>query len=229
MDHSAPPFSPWMLLLPWRLVQWRVACTEVARAAFNAQTVGPSVPSGARLLDVGSWDARTAARIRDDRGCEVLAVDVVDKNVTDVPFATFDGTTLPVDDATQDVVTILYVLHHAPDDLALLREARRVLAPNGRVLVAEDMVETPVQRAITVGFHGWLWFWTWMGWSGEFRDLHAWGERFAQAGLTVVERRELGPHLGKVLWPRNVLFVLAPSELAGRTATEPGPGRGPVV
>ncbi len=180
----------------------------MARAVYNADTVGPSVPQGSRLLDVGSWDARTAALLRDERGCDVLAVDVVDKNVTDVAFATFDGHTLPADDESRDVVTLLYVLHHAGDDLALLREAHRVLAPGGRVLVAEDLVETLLQRLVTVGFHVWLWLWTWMGWAGSFRTLEDWSARFSEAGLVVVERKELGPHLGRALWPRNVLFVL---------------------
>ncbi len=204
----APPFAWWYPLVPWRFVRWRIACTEVARARFNARTVGPVVPAGSRLLDVGSWDARTAALLRDERSCDVLAVDVVDKNVTDVPFATFDGTTLPAEDGSRDVVTFLYVLHHAADDLALLREAARVLAPGGRIVVAEDMVETPVQRAITVGFHVWLWLWTWMGWDGRFRTRREWAARFSEAGLAVAETRELGPHLGRALWPRNVLFVL---------------------
>jgi len=195
-------------LFPLRLIRWRIARTEVARAAFNADTVGPSVPQGGRLLDVGSWDARTAARLRDERGCDVLAVDVVDKNVTDVPFATFDGKTLPAEDGSRDAVTLLYVLHHAADDLALLREARRVIAPGGRVLVAEDLVETLPQRLVTVGFHVWLWLWTWMGWAGSFRTVEDWTARFASAGLVVAERKDLGPHLGRALWPRNVLFVL---------------------
>ncbi len=195
-------------LFPLLLLRWRVARVEVARAAFNADTVGPCVPHGSRVLDVGAWDARTAALLRDERGCDVLAVDVVDKNVTDVPFGLFDGITLPVADGSRDVVTLLYVLHHAADDLALLREARRVLAPGGRVLVAEDMVQTAAQRLVTVGFHVWLWLWTWMGWAGQFRRFDAWTARFAEAGLRVVERRELGSHLGRALWPKNVLFVL---------------------
>lgn len=206
------PFRWWFPLWPPAWVRWAVARTEARRAAWNAETVGPSVPRGAKLLDVGAWDARTAARLRDERGCEVLAVDVVDKTAVDVPFARFDGRTLPVDDASVDVVTLLYVLHHAADDLRLLGEARRVLRPGGRVLVAEDLVETSLQRVITVGFHLWLWFWTWMGWSGSFRPIARWEERFAAAGLRVAEARLLGAHLGNPLWPRNILFVLEPLE-----------------
>ena len=212
MTAASPATPPrlrwWYPLVPWAFVRWRIACTEVARARFNARTVGPAVPEGSRLLDVGSWDARTAALLRDERGCDVLAVDVVDKNATDVPFATFDGSSLPAEDGSRDVVTFLYVLHHADDDLALLQEAARVLRPGGRIVVAEDMVETRTQRAITVGFHIWLWLWTWMGWDGQFRTKREWGERFGEAGLRVSETRELGPHLGRLLWPRNVLFVL---------------------
>ena len=210
--RTPPPFT-WGLLLhpfaPWRLLRWRVATAQVARAAFNADTVGPFVPVGARLLDVGAWDARTTALFREERGAEVLALDVVNATVQDVPFALLDGATLPRADGSVDAVTFLYVLHHAADDLALLREARRVLAPGGRVLVAEDLVETPIQRVLTVGFHVWLWMWTWMGWKGQFRRRSVWRERFAAAGLRVEEERLLGPHLGKPLWPRNVLFVLS--------------------
>jgi len=120
------------------------------------------------------------------------------------------GATLPVAGEERfDVVQLLYVLHHAADDLALLREARRVIADDGRVLVAEDRVETWGERWLTVAFHLWLLAFTFMGWKGTFKRQSAWRSRFAQAGLRVERVVELGR--SRRLFPKNVLYVLAPA------------------
>lgn len=189
---------------------------------YNYDTVSPHVPEGSRLLDVGAWDCRVSKLFRDRRGCDVTATDVVDKNTTDVPLVVYDGARMPFDDASFEVVTILYVLHHAADDAAILAEARRVCRPGGRVVIAEDQADTRYQRAIAVGFHVWLAAVTFMGWKGAFRTTAAWRERFAGAGLTVRDTRELGPHMGKRLWPRNILFVLEP---VAPPIPGPAPGR----
>jgi ubiquinone/menaquinone biosynthesis C-methylase UbiE len=138
-------------------------------------------------------------------------VDVTEPAEAGVPFVRFDGRRLPVEDASVDAVLLLYVLHHAADDAALLREARRVVRPGGVVVIGEDQVETASQRAVTVGFHAWLWTFTFMGWKGEFRKTAAWRARFADAGFTVEQAIDHGPHLGKRLWPRNTVFVLRPA------------------
>ncbi len=173
-------------------------------------TTAPQVQPG-RLLDVGAWDCRVSALFRDRSGCDVTAVDVVDRNCTDVPLVVYDGRRMPMDDGAFDTVTILYVLHHAADDLAILGEARRVCAPGGRVIVAEDRADSRAQRAIAIGFHIWLLSVTGMGWKGSFRTTAAWRERFAAAGLKVESVHPLGPHMGRRLWPRNILFVLRPA------------------
>ena len=200
-------FSPAAWRRWFRATSARIEARHLER---NLGTVQPHVPAGARVLDIGAWDCRLAAALRDRAACRVVCADVVDRNRTDVELRIMDGTTVPTADGERfDVVMLLYVLHHAADDLALLREARRLVAAGGVVLVAEDRVETAGERAITVGFHAWLRVFTGLGWKGTFRRRTAWKARFAEAGLQVREVRELG-RAGR-LFPRNVLFVLEPS------------------
>ncbi|KAB2892678.1 MAG: class I SAM-dependent methyltransferase, partial [Kofleriaceae bacterium] len=117
---------------------------------------------------------------------------------------------LPVADGERfDVVQLMYVLHHAKDDAHLLREARRVVAPGGVVLVGEDSVETFGARVRTIAFHVWLLLFTFMGWKGRFRRVAAWRERFLASGLAVREVKPLGRE-GR-FFPDNLLFVLAPA------------------
>lgn len=205
MTPAAPP--------RWRLRAWFRWKSERIRDAHTERAfrgVARFVGDGTRVLDVGAWDGRLGRLYRDRKGCDVVLADVDDVNVTDLPFRRIEGTTLPVGLGERfDVVQLLYVLHHAADDLAVLREARRAVAPGGRVLVAEDQVETPGQRVVTVAFHLWLLAFTFMGWKGRFRRLDAWRARFAEADLAVDEVVPLGT--AGALWPRNVLFVLRPA------------------
>jgi SAM-dependent methyltransferase len=212
-----PPPTWQLLYSPWAWRRWIAATSERIKRAHteaNFHAVAGEIAPGARLLDVGAWDGRLGRELAARRGCEVTLVDVVDKNETDLPLRRFDGTTLPVAaDERFDVVQFLYVLHHAADDGALLREARRVVADDGKVVIGEDLVETFGQRCLTIGFHLWLLAFTFMGWRGHFRRLSTWRARFAAAGF-VVEREVMLGAQGR-LFPRNVLFVLRPATSSG--------------
>jgi 2-polyprenyl-3-methyl-5-hydroxy-6-metoxy-1,4-benzoquinol methylase len=203
----------------WRLVarprawiDWFRAASARIRDHHSDRAFGhvaPFIADGARVLDLGAYDGRLGLRLRDRKGCEVVLADVVDANVTDLPLRRISGATVPLAAGERfDVVTIMDVLHHAADDLGLLREARRAVADGGRVLIAGDQVEHLGQRALTVGFHLWLLAFAWMGWKGRFRTSVAWTIRFALAGLAVEAVVPLGA-AGR-LWPRNILYVLRP-------------------
>jgi SAM-dependent methyltransferase len=189
-------------------LQRESARVEKARAEFNFRSIQSRVPRGCKVLDVGAWSCYLGQLLRDRMGCEVLSLDVVNANKTDMPFQVFDGKALPVASRSFDVVLFLYVLHHAADDRPLLDEASRVLRDGGCLLIAEDSVDGLWNRALTVGFHNWLWLATRMTCSGKFRTTGQWQERLHAAGFEVKETIFLGHHLGRFLWPNNVLFVL---------------------
>ena len=185
---------------------------ERARAEFNFTCVEPYIAPRSRVLDIGAWKCYLGELLQDHRGCAVLGLDVVNENKTDVPLHLFDGKSLPVESESFDVVLLLYVLHHAADDEPLLREARRVLAGDGTLIIAEDVVDGLWNCVLTVGFHVWLWLVTGMTWKGRFRKIAKWHERFLSLGFEIRGTQPLGHHLGRLFWPRNVLFILGKAQ-----------------
>lgn len=181
---------------------------EKARAEFNFRSIRGHLSNGSKVLDVGGWSCYLGELLQSRMSCDVLSLDVVDANKTDVPFQVFDGKTLPVESRSFDVVLLLYVLHHAAEDQPLLEEAGRVLRDDGRLLVAEDSVDGLWNRVLTVGFHVYLWLVTRMSCDGVFRTTNQWQERFRKTGLEIKETIPLRHHLGRFLWPNNILFVL---------------------
>src|ERR1035437_5294131 len=126
---------------------------EKERAEFNFRSIQAFVPVGSRVLDVGAWSCYLGQMLRDRRQCEVLSLDVVDANKTDMPFQVCDGKVLPVESGSFDVVLLLYVLHHAAQDRPLLKESHRVLREGGILLVAEDSIDGLWNKILTLGFH----------------------------------------------------------------------------
>ena len=104
---------------------------------------------GARVLDVGTGNARTPARLRawsEKRGCgwsvigldpnpQTISVAKGDSSIGPVPLVRGDGLTLPFADDTFDAVVCMLMIHHFDDSGAvrLVREMARV--SRGLVLV----------------------------------------------------------------------------------------------
>ena len=94
-------------------------------AGWFAQLAPPS----ARILDVGCGDGLISAVLQSRRPDLTLrGIDVLPRNHTHIPVEIFDGSRIPFDDGSFDVVLFSDVLHHTPDPAVLLREARRVAA-----------------------------------------------------------------------------------------------------
>ncbi len=64
---------------------------------------------------------------------------------------------LPIDDGELQAGTLLLVLHHVPEPAAVLREAARVLAPGGRLLICDMLPHDREEYKQQMG-HVWLGF-----------------------------------------------------------------------
>jgi ubiquinone/menaquinone biosynthesis C-methylase UbiE len=94
---------------------------------------------GKRILDIGCGVGAFVRRLREFTP-EVYGFDIDRESVTtgadelrNLVLAV--GEHMPYPDASFDVIFLHEVLEHVDDDVATLKEARRVLAPGGRVVI----------------------------------------------------------------------------------------------
>jgi len=92
-----------------------------------------------RVLDVGGGTGNYAAAMR-DAGLDVTVLDfnagMLERAAAKgLPTIQGDAAALPFADGSWDAVTLISMLHHVPDWRAAIAEARRVVAPGGRVVL----------------------------------------------------------------------------------------------
>jgi len=124
--HRKPPRS-----LPTYAVRAPLAAWLRAEAARAAADLGSY-----RVLDVGCGP-KPYLPFFESHAAEYVGVDVAN------PAAELEGTveSLPVPDASYDVVLCTQVLEHAEDPRRAVAELRRVVAPGGRVLASTHGVQ----------------------------------------------------------------------------------------
>ncbi len=89
--------------------------------------LAPLLPVDGKVLDVGAGDGHVARALMDARpDVQIEGIDPLVRPDTQIPVREFDGTTIPYPDGSFDAVLFVDVLHHATDQMALLRQARRV-------------------------------------------------------------------------------------------------------
>ena len=159
-------------------------------------------PGATSVLDVGCGDGEIAWQISQSRpDLNVRGLDVLVRPETRIPVEPYDGTTLPCDDNSCDIVTLVDVLHHCDDPIATLREASRVAR---QAVVIKDHLRQGLAGGRTLRF---------MDWVGNRRygvalpynylSPKQWQAGFDELGLAVEHWTD---RLGLYPWPASMLF-----------------------
>lgn len=133
------------------------AAVESFAGVANPWTLG-RLAAGERVLDLGSGagtDSLIAAQMVGDRG-RVTGIDMTpamlakaraaaaEMEATNVEFVESEAERLPFPDGSFDVVISNGVIDLVPDKDAVFAELHRVLAPGGRLQIADVTIQRPV-------------------------------------------------------------------------------------
>lgn len=150
------------LLLAYRAENWKGIQTPETQVEIVETMLQPEagtvlsqvaqfhfIPPGALILDVGSGAGGFVAGclqlgyralgVEPDRigaGARLTSIQIAARRVSPNVFLAALGEALPFPDRAFDLVTLNQVVEHVPDQLAVLREAGRVLRPGGALYVA---------------------------------------------------------------------------------------------
>jgi len=179
---------------------------RVAMAYDMAKEIALYVPGARRVLDVGCGSGFIAHHLSAMLGAPVTGTDVGARAEAPIAYQPFDGRSVPFADGAFDAVLFCYVLHHARDAGALLAEARRVLKPDGQLIIYEDTPRSVIDRLLCLRHER-----QWLRRTGlcTFRPDGAWRELFAALGFFVRAARSLS-RLRDLTYPvARSLYVLS--------------------
>jgi SAM-dependent methyltransferase len=108
------------------------------------EALGVLAPLDGRVVgDVGCGSGRYIDALR-GAGARVVGIDLSVGMLAGVPsppaLVAADGQSLPLTNASLDVVMMMHMLYHVPDPALAVAEAARVLRPAGKLLVATNGV-----------------------------------------------------------------------------------------
>ncbi len=175
----------------------------IKRARQNLQKIKDFIV-GDKILDLGGGNGILGELIVKEMKKEVILVDVVDTNLSDLPLYRYEqGEDVPLDDVSVDSTILYVVLHHAMDPDHLVKEACRVT--RHRVIVVEGYHEND---ADTVAFNGVLdWIYNRCLQNADidvplnYRPIERWKSSFAREGFTLIDHHDLG--IDEVLVPEH--------------------------
>lgn len=106
------------------------------RARKIANNMTGFIPAKSRVLDIGSGSGNVAKEISLKTGANLILLDVIDWNITDLPFSLFNGEKIPFKDKEFDIALLFDVIHHSENEETLIKEALRTAK---KVIVLEEI------------------------------------------------------------------------------------------
>ena len=178
-----------------------------ARARDILARLGPWLPEGGRILDIGTGTAHVAEAVR-AAGHDLVACDITDLRFIGEPLVLADGARLQFIDASFDAALLSTVLHHAPAEshAAMLSEGTRVLRPSGRLLVLEDIYRNSFEY-VTTRFLDAITNAELFGEPHSNRPLDEWIELVNKRGLRLVHTSESFAWFGFVRLRQALLVI----------------------
>lgn len=164
---------------------------------------------GDKILDLGAGNGLLALEIKKQLEKEVLLVDVVDYNYTDLPVIVYNPEdNLPIANEEVDTTILYNVLHHASDPEHLLHEATRVT--KRRLVIKESYIEEENIK-ITNSFVDWFYNRV----IGDedinvplnFLKIKAWENLLKSYGFIVIETKYVG--IDEPAVPEHQVFIIA--------------------
>ena len=161
---------------------------KVGRAYDMGLEIARVIPRGSEVLDVGCGNGFIAHHLSALLSTSVIGIDVMRKADASIDYRQYDGRHIPLNNNCFDAALLCYVLHHAQDASLLLSEIKRVLRPNGQVVIYEDIPKTSWDRLVCFTHNL-----QWRRRTGvcTFRDEGGWRDLFADAGFQIVRERRL--------------------------------------
>ena len=98
------------------------------------------------ILEIGSGNGALGLLLKQS-GHSVTALDIANKSVFDqLQPIVYDGGNFPFKDQSYEVAQLITMLHHCPDPIHLIKEAKRVAK---RLIIMEDIYENRFQKYLT--------------------------------------------------------------------------------